>query len=72
MARIKGLLFWAYLDDQGKIHVKYYVDDRIIRNYEQMPYVKGIFDPFEAVDMQEARQKVMRRYKEELNNERMH
>jgi len=66
MARIKGLLFWAYLDDEGRIHVKYYTDDRVIRNYEQMPFVKGIFDPFYAYSMAEARMKVLARYQEEI------
>ena len=69
MARIKGLLFWGYLDDQGVIHVKYYTNDRIIRNYESLPFVKGIFDPFESYSMEEAKQKVMARYKEEMQKE---
>ena len=63
----KGILFWAYLDDQGKVYVKRYVNDRIIRNFESMPYVKGIFDPFYARDMHEARIKVYARYIQELN-----
>lgn len=63
--RIKGLLFWAYLDDEGKVHVKRYINDNLIANYERLPFVKGIFDPFEAYDMQHARELVYRCYLEE-------
>ncbi len=61
---IRGLLYWGYLDDQGIIHVKRYTTDRAIRNAEQMPYVKGIFDPFEAFSIEEARQKILIKYQE--------
>jgi hypothetical protein len=60
-------IFWAYLDEDGKVHVKKYVNDRIIRNYESMPFVKGIFDPFRARDMHEARIMVYARYIQELH-----
>ncbi len=63
----KQNIFWGYLDDQGQIEVKRYVDDRMIENYERMPFVKGIFNPFTARDIWEARQKVLDRYKQELN-----
>jgi hypothetical protein len=58
------LLFWGYLDDQGKITVKRYTDDRTIRNFEQMPWVKGIFDPFYCKDIWEARLMMEMKYKE--------
>jgi len=67
MTIIKGFLFWAYLDDAGTIHVKRYIDDRTIQNYEQLPFVKGIFDPFEAWDMAHARELVEERYRQEIN-----
>jgi hypothetical protein len=67
MALIKGLLFWGYLDDQGKIHVHRYTNDRKIANIEALPWVKGIFDPFEAYDLKHARELVEERYRKELN-----
>ena len=43
-----GKWFWGYLDDQGVIHVKPYVSDWEIQKVEQLPFCKGIFDPFKA------------------------
>lgn len=63
----KEPLFWGYVDDMGKIEVKKYINDRIIRNYESMPFVKGIFDPFRARDIWQARQMILARYQQELN-----
>jgi hypothetical protein len=60
-------LFWGYVDDQGKIEVKRYSSDRQIRNYEQMPFVKGIFDPFKARDILQAKMMIMARYQMENN-----
>lgn len=64
MSLIKGLYWWAYLDDQGMIHVKRYTNDRQIQNYEQLPFCKGIFDPFEAYDYAHAKQKCLEKYRE--------
>ena len=64
MSRIKPLRWWGYLDDQGLIHVKLYLNDKVIQNYEQLPNVKGIFDPFTAYDSIEAKQKCYEKYKE--------
>jgi hypothetical protein len=60
----KGLIFWGYVDDQGKIEVKRYVSDKQIANYESLPFVKGIFDPFYAVDIWTARRMIEAKYKE--------
>lgn len=57
MGLIKPLRWWGYLDDRGVIHVTRYTTDRAIQNCEQMPFCKGIFDPFTAWDYQEARMK---------------
>jgi hypothetical protein len=65
MSLIKGLLYWGYLDDSGIIHVKRYTSDREIRNYESLPFCKGIFDPFESFDIQEAKHKCLQRLNEE-------
>lgn len=63
----KGIIFWGYVDDQGRIEVQYYKNDKIIRNYESLPFIKGIFDPFYAKDIWEARKMIESRYKQELN-----
>jgi len=60
-------LFWGYLDDNGKIYVKKYVNDRQIANYESLPFVKGIFDVFVAANIQQAKMMILERYKQELN-----
>lgn len=64
MGLIKGLLYWGYLDNDGLIHVKRYTTDREIRNYEQLPFCKGIFDPFEAYDINEAKMKCFQKLQE--------
>lgn len=46
--------FWGYLDDRGVIHIKPYLTDWDIQKCEQMPFCRGIFDPFEAHDKAEA------------------
>lgn len=51
--------YWAYLDDTGLIRIKPYTTDRIIQNTEQLPFCKGIFDPFLAENMLDARRKIM-------------
>lgn len=58
MPLIKLPRWWAYLDDQGVIRIKKYVSDRAIQNCEQMPFCRGIFDPFEAANYQEAKLKI--------------
>jgi len=46
--------WWAYLDDGGVIRVLPYTGDKIIQNTEQLPFCKGIFDPFKAKTKHEA------------------
>jgi hypothetical protein len=53
-----GKWWWAYLDDCGKIHIKKYTGDRIIQNTEQLPFCKGIFDPFTAINKIDAQRKI--------------
>ena len=53
-----GKWWWAYLDDQGKITVKPYTSDWEIQKVEQLPFCKGIFDPFEATNKHYARLKI--------------
>lgn len=43
-----GKWWWGYLDDQGVIRVLPYTDDAIIVRTEQLPFCRGIFDPFKA------------------------
>ena len=59
MSKHKLPRWWAYLDDTGKIHIKRYTNDRAIQNCEQMPFCRGIFNPFEAVDFAHAQKKIM-------------
>lgn len=56
--KVKLPLWWAYLDDQGVIRVKKYVSDRAIQNCEQLPFCKGIFEPFPAVNYLDAQDKI--------------
>ncbi len=58
MSIITRGLFWGYLGDQGRIYVKRYTSDRQIENYERLPFVRGIFDPFQAWGMAEAQKKI--------------
>lgn len=60
-------LFWGYLDSDGKIEVKRYINDKQIQNYEMLPFVKGIFDPCYCKDIWEARKMFEARYKQEIN-----
>lgn len=49
-----GKWWWGYLDDQGVIYVKPYIHDWDIQKVEQLPFCKGIFDPFRANSKHEA------------------
>ena len=50
-----GKWWWAYLDDTGVVRVKKYTGDKIIQNTEQLPFCRGIFDPFKADNIHHAR-----------------
>ena len=65
--KIQGLIYWGYIDTDGIIYVKRYTNDRVIENFERLPFVAGIFDPFYAYDMAEARQKIESKYREIIN-----
>ena len=54
MALTNGKWFWAYLDDLGVVRVLPYTGDKIIQNTEQLPFCRGIFDPFTANNKHEA------------------
>lgn len=58
MALANGKWWWGYIDDQGVIKILPYTDDAIIVRTEQLPFCKGIFDPFFAVDKVNAHMKV--------------
>lgn len=57
-------IFWGYLDEEGKIHIKKYVSDAQIENYEKQHFCAGIFDPFYAVDIYDARIKCQEKLRE--------
>ena len=64
MRKNRGELWWGYLDDERIIHVKRYISDTVIRNYESLPMVKGIFDPFVAIDYDHAKVAIYKKYRE--------
>jgi hypothetical protein len=65
----KDLLYWGYIDDQNKIEVKRYINDRQIQNYEALPFVKGIFDPFYAANIRQATEMILDKYREEIKKD---
>lgn len=67
MALIKGQLYWGYLDNENKIHVKLYTNDKAIEQMEKMPWCVGIFGPLEAYDLAHARQRCEERFATEIN-----
>lgn len=57
-------LWWGYLDIYEKIHVKRYRDDRAIRNAEDSGTTLGIFEPFEAANIEIATHMILEKYRE--------
>ena len=53
-----GKWWWAYLSDEGVVRVLPYTGDKIIQNTEQLPFCKGIWDPFVADSKHEAQMKI--------------
>lgn len=53
-----GKWWWGYLDDLGVVRVKPYTGDKIIQNTEQLPFCRGIFNPFIAENIHDARRKI--------------
>ena len=66
-----GKWWWGYLDDQGVIRVLPYTGDKIIQNTEQLPFCKGIFNPFKAQHKQEAQMKIAQWLEEQQMKEKM-
>jgi hypothetical protein len=66
----KKRIYWGYIDVYDKVHVKLYRDDRQIENAEAFPLTKGIFDPFTAKNLAEAKLKIMNKYAEEILSDR--
>jgi hypothetical protein len=62
-----GKWFWGYLDDLGVVRVKPYTGDKIIQNTEQLPFCRGIFNPFTAESKHHAQMKIA----DFLTNERI-
>lgn len=64
---IKGInanLYWGYVDLHEKIHIKRYRDDRHIRNAQDSGTTIGIFDPFEAENLEKAATMILEKYRE--------
>lgn len=66
MIKNEGTLFWGFLDDQGELHLKRYTNDRQIANYERLPFVRGIFDPFLAKSVEQAKMLLRECYMKEI------
>jgi hypothetical protein len=67
---MNGKWWWAYLDDSGVIHIKPYTGDAKIQRVEQLPFCKGIFEPFKAESYQHA-QKILMAYLDQIQIEEM-
>jgi hypothetical protein len=57
-------LWWAYLNIDEKIHIKRYTTDRAIRNAEESGTTIGIFEVFEARDIEQASHMILEKYRE--------
>lgn len=58
MALNNGKWWWGYIDDRGVITIKPYTNDHDIFKVEQLPFCKGIFDPFFSNSKSEAYQAI--------------
>ena len=58
-------LWWGYVDYDEKIHVKRYTNDRAIRNAQDSGTTIGIFDPFEAENIEMAMHMILDKWREE-------
>ncbi len=58
-------LYWGYVDLNEKIHIKIYKGDRAIRNAQESGTTIGIFDPFYAIDIAEAANLILEKWREE-------
>lgn len=65
-----GKWWWGYLHENGEVHIMRYSNDKIIANYERLPMIKGIFDPFEAFDSTDAKKQCLAKLKEVQENDR--
>ncbi len=59
-------LYWGYIDYDNKIHIKVFKGDRAIRNAQDSGTTIGIFDPFEAKNIEEASHIILNKWREEL------
>ena len=59
--------YWGYLDIDGVIHVKRYVNDRAIENAERSGFTQGIFEPFQAQTLEIAKQMCYEQMHEQRN-----
>lgn len=62
---MKKKLWWAYIDYQEKIHIKRYKSDRAIRNAEESGTTVGIFEPFEAENIEIAAHMILDKWREQ-------
>ena len=60
-------IYWAFLDEYNQITVAVYKNDRQIEITESMPWCRGIFEPFTAIDKVDAYRKCKEKLKSEAN-----
>jgi len=58
-------LYWGYVDYDEKIHVKLYKGDGGIRNAQDSGTTIGIFDPFYALNIEEATHAILEKWREQ-------
>ncbi len=56
--------YWGYLHTAGSVHVKPYFSQLDIDEAHQSPFVKQLFEPFEATGIDEAIKMVNEKVKE--------
>lgn len=59
MAKHKLPIYWGFLDENNQLTVCLYKDDKQIELTENMPFVKGIFDPFHCLNKADAYRKIL-------------
>jgi len=64
---VKDKIYWGFLDEYNQITVVKYKNDQQIEVAENMPFVRGIFEPCTCIDKIDAYRKFKEKLKEGLN-----
>ena len=63
-------IYFAFLDEHNQITIVRYKSQEQIEICEKMPFVRGIFDAFEAEDQFDARRKILAKWHEMQNEQK--